>query len=94
MTKRQIDDPKLDECAAAVFADRDKVVAFYDVRYVFAAYCEVLGSLAAAMIKNDIYPRAVMESLLEDVKKDALTRISTTGCNRQVGNDVIVGGKQ
>ncbi len=94
MTTRQITDPRLDECAAAVFSDRDKIVAFYDVRYVFAAYSEALGSLAAAMLKNEIYSREVMEQLLEDVKQDALTRKSNSRCQRTIGTDVIRGGKQ
>lgn len=84
----------LDECAAQVFAGRDKVIAFYDVRLVFASYAEVLGSLAAAMIKNEIYSRAAMAHLLADMLADALTRESTTACVRTLGTEAIVGGKQ
>ena len=89
-----VGDPRLDECAKAVFADRDKVAAFYDVRYVFAAYCEVVESLAAAMIKNGIYPKEVIEGLLEEMKKSALTRQSQTTCQFTHGDDVIKGSKQ
>jgi hypothetical protein len=85
---------KLDECAAQVFADRDKIIAFYDVRFVFASYVEVLASLAAAMIKNDIYSREAMAHLLGDMMANALTRESKTECQRTLGTDAIVGGKQ
>lgn len=84
----------LDECAKQVFADRDKVIAFYDVRLVFASYAEVLGSLAAAMIKNEIYTRAAMAHLLADMLADAVTRESKTECVRTLGTDAVVGGKQ
>lgn len=47
----------LDECFAAVIASRDAIIPFYDCRFVFASYCEVLGSLAASLIKNGIYTR-------------------------------------
>jgi hypothetical protein len=85
---------RLDECATQVFADRDKIIAFYDVRYVFAAYCEVTASIAAACIKNDIYTREQMGRLLGDLVGNALTRESKTTCQRTLGDDAIEGGKQ
>lgn len=84
----------LDECFAQIAADRDKVIAFYDVRYVFASYCEVLGSISAACIKNSIYTREQMAHLLADMLANALTRESNTACQRKMGDDAIVGGKQ
>lgn len=85
---------KLDECFAQIVADRDKVIQFYDVRYVFASYTEVLASIAAAMIKNNIYTPQVMEALLADMVQNALTRDSKTVCQHTFGEDVIVGSKQ
>jgi hypothetical protein len=84
----------LDECAAQIFADRDRIIQFYDVRYVFAAYAEVLASLAAACIKNDVYSREAMGRLLGDMIGNALARESKTECKRTLGTDAIVGGKQ
>jgi hypothetical protein len=54
----------------------------------------VLSSLAAACIKNDVYPRVAMAHLLADMLADALTRESKTECQRTLGPDAIVGGKQ
>ena len=93
MTEKSCTD-ELDECFTAVAADRTKVLAFYDVRYVFASYCEVLGSISAACIKNGIYTRTQIAHLLADMLADALTRESEAECVRKVGTDVIVGGKQ
>jgi hypothetical protein len=84
----------LDECFAQVVAGRDKVIAFYDVRYVFASYCEVLASIGAACIKNNVYSREDMGRLLGDMIGNALTRESKTTCQRTLGDDAIVGGKQ
>ena len=85
---------ELDECFAAIAADRTKVLAFYDVRFVFASYCEVLGSIAAACIKNGIYNRKQIAHLLADMLADAVTRESNAECQRKFGDDPIVGGKQ
>jgi hypothetical protein len=85
---------KLDECFAQIAADRDKVIGFYDVRFVFASYVEILASIAAACIKNNIYTRENMAHLLADMLANAITRDSTTTCQRTLGTDAIVGGKQ
>lgn len=84
----------LDECFAQIAADRTKILAFYDVRYCFASYCEVLGSIAAACIKNNVYSREQVAHLLGDMLANALTRESNTECVRKYGDDPIVGGKQ
>lgn len=85
---------ELDECFAAVAADRTKILSFYDVRFAFASYCEVLGSISAACIKNGIYTRTQIAHLLADMLADALTRDSQSECIRKFGDDPIVGGKQ
>lgn len=85
---------KLDECFKQIAADRDKVIAFYDVRFVFASYCEILASIAAACVKNQIYTREQMAHLLVDNLANALSRESTTACQRTRGDDAVVGGKQ
>jgi hypothetical protein len=85
---------KLDECFAQIVADRDKVIQFYDVRFVFASYCEILGSLIAAMLHNNIYTPEQMAALMTDFVTNALTRKSTTTCQRTLGEDVIQGSKQ
>lgn len=84
----------LDECFKQVTTDRDKVIAFYDVRYVFASYCEIVASIAAACIKNEIYTREQMAHLLADNLANALSRDSKTACVRTLGTDAVVGGKQ
>jgi hypothetical protein len=93
MTEKS-DYPVLDECFKQIAADRDKVTAFYDVRYVFASYVEVLAALTAAMLKNKIYSREYMEEMLMSMVEDALTRESKTECIRHCGSEAIVGGKQ
>ena len=85
---------ELDECFAAACVDRGKLLAFYDVRLVFASYSEVLGSIAAACLKHGLYTRVQMAHLLADMLADALTRDSIAECQRKVGDDPIVGGKQ
>jgi ferritin-like protein len=84
----------LDECFAAVAADRTKVLAFFDVRHVFASYCEVTGSIAAACIKNGIYDRTQTAHLLADMLADALTRDSNSKCERRFGDEIVEGSKQ
>lgn len=84
----------LDECFAAVLASRDAVIPFYDCRFVFASYCEVLSSLAASLIKNSIYTRENVAHQLAGMLADALTRESKTECVRKVGGEVIEGRKQ
>jgi hypothetical protein len=84
----------LDECFAAVIASRDAIIPFYDCRFVFASYCEVLGSLAASLIKNDIYTRKNIAHMIATMLADALTRESKTECVRKVGEEIIEGRKQ
>jgi hypothetical protein len=94
MTEPKSPTAELDECFQAVAADRTKILSFYDVRFVFASYCEVLGSIAAACIKNNIYTRTQIAHLLADMLADAVTRESNAECQRKFGDDPIVGGKQ
>lgn len=67
---------QIDECATLVYQHRDQVVGIYDARICFAAYCEVLSSLSAAMIKNKVYPKEVIAQLLVDMANDAIVRES------------------
>ena len=84
----------LDECFAAVIASRDAIIPFYDARFVFASYCEILGSLGASLIKNGIYTRENVAHMLATMLADSITRDSKTVCIRKIGDEVIEGRKQ
>ena len=85
---------QLDECFEILRKNRDEVAAFYDVRLVFASYLEIVGGLAAGIIKNKVYSPAQMGALLADMVQDALTRESKTVLELRHGTDVIQGRKQ
>jgi len=85
---------QLDECFAAIVADRDKVVSFYDGRYCFASYLEITSSLGAALIKNKLYTNIEVANMMAISLADTLTRESTTRCEYKLGDSVTVGGKQ
>ena len=92
LSKETVD--TLDEFFAAVVADRDKIVAFYDARMCFASYCEITSSLGAALIKNKLYTNVEVAHMLGIMIADTLTRESTTRCEYKLGDSAIVGGKQ
>ena len=84
----------LDACFAQALDARDALTSFHDARYCFASYSEILSSLAAAMIKNQILTRKEVAHLLGDMMAEALTRDSSTPCKRTFGDTVFEGGKQ
>jgi hypothetical protein len=95
MTAPKVSDyPELDECMAVMASHRDQVAALYDVRYVFACYLELMGSLIAAIRSNGIYTDEDIATLLLDMSRDAFERKSHARCVRMHGKDVVTGSKQ